>query len=287
MGRILLSICAVVVAMVLGGSAQPVHAQQQASAAGQPAKAAQKAREQRLPIFVTLSSADGRGQAYHPKSHDHEKLSGPSPWFDLWAQGLMALWAFLQLILTGIGIWFIRKTLIETETAVVEAGKATKAAQDAVEETRRIGEAQVRAYLHVKPEGEVIVTQPVFTSFGGIIVANSGQSPAFNARVEAVFMAEDHTRLDNSHVTHGCLSRRETIPAAGEATINFFWDSVGPDVVSAMVAETNQMHLQGHIKWEDVFGKTQSIPFHLTGASDPDHRMRVAFQRVTHGDEKA
>lgn len=183
MGRMILLICAVVVAVFLSGLAQPVQPQQQPAAADQPAKAAEKTSQQRPPIMITLSEANGERQEDQQSTDDQAGQSEPSPWLDLIAQSLMALWALLQLGLTGVGIWYIRRTLVETEKAVGEAAKGTTAAQKAVTETSRVGEAQVRAYLSViglnytaTPEKAQMLATPGIE----IVLNNSGATPAIN-----------------------------------------------------------------------------------------------------------
>ncbi|MEP2892441.1 hypothetical protein [Tateyamaria sp.] len=76
-------------------------------------------------------------------NNEHERAEK-----DLVAQTEMALWAlgmlvvsFLMLFVTGLGAWWVRSTLIETKNAV-------KAANDAVEVTRDIGNRQIRPYVY-------------------------------------------------------------------------------------------------------------------------------------------
>lgn len=93
-----------------------------------------------------------------------EKERGDS---DLRAQWEMAKWAkwlfgttVATIILTMAGLFLIWRTLVHTKHAAVaakemveEAKRTTKAAEDAVVETRRIGEAQVRAHLSIENPG--------------------------------------------------------------------------------------------------------------------------------------
>ena len=74
-----------------------------------------------------------------------------------WTESM--LWASMAaLFLTLIGIYYVRNTLLET---------------------RRIGEAQARAYL--SPVEEIEVVQPSLGEFFGaeIVVGNTGASPAY------------------------------------------------------------------------------------------------------------
>ena len=127
MGRILQIICGCVLAATLTGSAQPMQPQQQSAAANQPTKAAEKTRQQRPPVMITLAEPERERQDDHQSADSNAGQSNPSPWYDLWAQGLMAFWAFWQLVLTGAGIYFLRETLKATREAVIDTGEATKA----------------------------------------------------------------------------------------------------------------------------------------------------------------
>lgn len=112
---------------------------------------------------------------------------------DLQAQEEMAFWAegmfyatFATVILTFIALFAIFRTLHHTRRAadytegmLVEAKTTTKAAEASILETRRIGEAQVRAYVipkqccvKIQADGDMIRGQIIAT------LANSGQTPA-------------------------------------------------------------------------------------------------------------
>lgn len=99
---------------------------------------------------------------------------------DLKAQQEMATWAHLMFIVTGAGVIFIAQTLDATRAAVREAKDATKAAQDAVDVTREIGEAQVRAYLTV---AHAMIRFEDRTPRLFLTIRNAGQSPARNIRI--------------------------------------------------------------------------------------------------------
>lgn len=109
---------------------------------------------------------------------------------DLDAQEAMAKWAFWMFVasavtvtLTGIALIAIILTLRHTRRAadssekmVVEAKETTKAAEDSVAETKRIGEAQAKAYLGFQiVSGQVAEGEPI--SFK-VRIKNHGASPA-------------------------------------------------------------------------------------------------------------
>lgn len=100
---------------------------------------------------------------------------------DLYAQQDMSRWAFWMMIIsgctlliTGLGIVWIRDTLVETRRAV-------KAADDAVKVTRDIGEAQIRPYISIE-HASAFVDERNGICFK-VKVKNSGQTPARNVHV--------------------------------------------------------------------------------------------------------
>ncbi|MGK2740823.1 hypothetical protein ACSHT0_07990 [Tepidicaulis sp. LMO-SS28] len=117
---------------------------------------------------------------------------------DLAAQENVAKWTLLTALLTGVGVYLIWRTLSYTAEAadfaartLKEAEKATKAANLTVDETRRIGEAQVRAYLTIKEVSvsfeRINIKENTLYMKITVSVKNSGASPArdfvFNASV--------------------------------------------------------------------------------------------------------
>ncbi|MEO3389151.1 hypothetical protein [Mesorhizobium sp. CAU 1741] len=109
---------------------------------------------------------------------------------DTLAQWAMAVFSVAATVLTAVGVVLIWRTLVYTRRAaeaaaatVEEAKNATTAAKDAVAETRRIGEAQVRAYLGIEACTLERGTGDDFLL--KIAVKNSGQSPARDVTISA------------------------------------------------------------------------------------------------------
>jgi hypothetical protein len=133
------------------------------------------------PAIRELITKEDAAAALEERERDHA---------DLRAQESMAVWAFwmfaasvASVLLTAVGVGLILRTLYHTKRAadyardmVVEARSTTVAAERAVAETKRIGEAQVRAYLSVTSCG----IERLEGSFANLrmMVKNSGQSPA-------------------------------------------------------------------------------------------------------------
>ena len=119
---------------------------------------------------------------------------------DLRAQQDMALWALWMFIascstvlVTGVGIYYVRETLEASRSAV-------RAADDAVAETRRIGEAQVRAYLSI--ESVSIAVDPDAGNIKlSMDINNAGQSPARKAEIILEFVFAGLMRLPDKATT--------------------------------------------------------------------------------------
>lgn len=122
-------------------------------------------------IRRSCSNLDGIAQAECIRNvvetaNEHERSES-----DLVAQHRMALWALLMLVvtaamavITGVGVYYVWRTLIATQKMAFD--------------TRRIGEAQVRAYIGVEITDSVVESgKPI--AFG-IKVTNHGASPATN-----------------------------------------------------------------------------------------------------------
>lgn len=138
---------------------------------------------------------------------------------DLDAQQSMALWALMMmlvsavtLIVTSVGVWFVKRTLDATFQAVEDTGKATKAMQEAndiarqnatiadsnrfwdslqvstarkqADEANRIAresaERQLRAYVVVDPKGAFMSNDPEINGQVAFEISNTGQTPAYN-----------------------------------------------------------------------------------------------------------
>jgi len=292
MGRILLSICAVVVAVGLGGSAQPVQPKQHPRPTEQPAKTTEKARQQRAPIMATLAETDGERQGNHQQASDDAGRSEPSPWYDLWAQSLMALWAFFQLVLTGVGIWYIRKTLIETENAVREAAAATlaagvgaEAAREANVLLRRARADESRAWMCFAHLSKGPLRNCVWVDLDGTrkhitegwhfaaVWKNFGKGPALAVSVVSYFEV---------------LPRQDAPPPVFDPALSDGWACVAPgvstsgrvmalddDQTAAFRRQEVKVIMYSRVRYRDTF----------SGPDDPDHESECCIEIVHNGGE--
>lgn len=178
MGRIILSACVVVGAAALGGAAAP----QRIVPSQQPAQAAEKGLQQPPTIIVAQAKPEPKRQGNNRQASGDTRKSEPSPWYDLWAQILMALWAFGQLILTGVGIFYIRKTLTATEAAVEEAQKGSDAAVQMAIASREQFVAERRPWMSQQKLEAVEPMENMELAFR-VNFKNVGASPAFDVAV--------------------------------------------------------------------------------------------------------
>lgn len=148
---------------------------------------------------------------------DHEKR-------DLAAQESMAVWAFWMMlvaafsaIVTTIGTVFLYKQIRLTREAVEDTGKATIAmregneiARAASEQTRRLGEAQIKAYVTVtKIEANYQNGRFAIAPH----LSNSGQTPAYiqNAKCTIVPRSGDNLTKGTIFVEPICAGASEKI----------------------------------------------------------------------------
>lgn len=261
MGRMILSICALVVALGLAGSAQPVQPQQQAPAANQPTKATEKTRQQRPPVLITLAEPEGERQSNQQQTDDDPGGSEPSPWYDLWAQGLMALWALGQLVLTGVGIHYLKRTLEVTREAVEDTGQATIAmlaaneiAARAVDVTREAAEKQLRAYVYqdgveIKPEPGRVAMNAIFK--------NWGQTPARGAVIECWLGKGEEP---NELVDVEGRSPEFDIPPGGKIAHSFYLTGTPEQIADHQLGRVKTW-IHGHLRYTDVAGAAHVLDF--------------------------
>lgn len=121
----------------------------------------------------------------HPKSNKYYEPNerdntAPKPHekADLLAQRIMALGTVGILIFTGLGLHYIKRTYEASQRTLKQTWRAGAAARKQINETRRIGEAQTRAYLSVTSAKAIISKK--HRGYIDIIVEieNTGNSPA-------------------------------------------------------------------------------------------------------------
>ena len=187
---------------------------------------------------------------------------------DLSAQQEMARWALYMLavssaglVITAVGIYYVRDTLIETRKSV--------------QVTREIGEAQVRAYVgppRVEAVIETVEGRRHFSIRG--YLSNSGNSPAL------LPMAGCHVSMGDEIVNllHAPLVRDI---AAGESNFCFI-DQGAPcgTTMASYLDRGGELTFEGYIEYDTVFRGARKISnFHLslykTSEGDGPFRVRM------------
>jgi hypothetical protein len=205
---------------------------------------------------------------------------------DLKAQREMADWAFgmliassIGVIITSLGVWFVRETLIATRRMIGEAASATQAAHDAVSTTREIGEAQVRAYLSVRRARFFV--EPMFLHIE-LDITNSGQSPARSVQVSASVTIQfdygDRTRpLDPSSVRHheseSEIIAMSEVGAGSSASAKVVLPATRLGDAIAHAIDTSPFQVKCRVDWLDVFDKAQFSETVLSTESPNNPRL--------------
>ncbi len=190
---------------------------------------------------------------------------------DLVAQQAMARWALFMLYLTGggllvtgVGIYFVRENLLEMQ----ETRKVNQAAVDAAMASnaiaRQMGEAQVRAYLAPVAARLMVHGRGVDVI---ITVANSGQSPAMRVFVEG----EANTWLHDWTHPSGLSTERSKaktiagyggdIPSSGTDIIVTPIDNIAFPKLYETVKKGATTQVSMMLRWNDVFGSTRTLDF--------------------------
>jgi len=200
---------------------------------------------------------------------------------DLLAQQDMAFWAMLMffaasltVLLTGMGIWLLKRTLDATLQAVKDTGEATEAMRDANEIAQDTSQRQLRAYVGTEDHAMIdfIVDQ-----FNGHIckVYNRGQTPAYDVEIWSRGTALNTTEENPHHAKifrGGEIEQSRAIIGPGQFIIHInrtlapltqgSYFGVGSGEVSIVWG--------GAISYRDAFGKRHKTTFKyfITGAGE-------------------
>lgn len=187
---------------------------------------------------------------------------------------LSAIISFLALIVTGAGVWFVKRTLEATLEAVEDTGKATVAMQEANEIARDGMEKQLRAYVH--PEVVESGPQPDNTdqNFGwafAIRWKNSGITPAVSASIvnwaEVVDGAlPDDFKFDRTANEDVPIVFGPNMPVTSVSA----W--VSADDIKKVFAGEKALYLWGWVKYRDVF------------PASPERQTRFCYRLFPNGD---
>jgi hypothetical protein len=187
---------------------------------------------------------------------------------DLEAQQKMVTWAvwmtiasFLGVVVTTIGIVFIKLTLDATRAAVKEAEHATIAAQKAIAITERTAKQELRAYvLADRAHVQGLDGLPIASVF----VKNFGQTPAFGVTIWMELKFTDAPLADDAVITRPADARVSRSYLGAGATSGSYVK--GPRRLADNEKEmlrngTAYVYVMGNVECRDLFGKKQRATF--------------------------
>lgn len=261
MGRIILSICAAVVAGLLCGAAQGP---------------SDSARDQERPVYgdngprghVPISADLGRIASALEAQITNDAAEREQE--DLDAQKSMAKWAkymfwaaFASAVLSGLGIVLIYVTFRETR-------RAANSADAIVDVTRDSAERQLRAYISVD---QIMVTS---ISVGAPLVAwvkvqNRGQTPARNIKIRECVILCTGVPPRKAEVREMSEPHRLHDLGAGQHSNQrtpFEEEPLTEVQVSALKSGHVSFVFATYISYEDVFGKTRRYTFRANLTED-------------------
>ncbi len=183
--------------------------------------------------------------------------------YDLQAQRWMAWFTGVIAFLTFLGIGLIAATLRETGKVLTETRNTTRAAERNVSEVKRIGEAQLRAYVGVEQivaEGLVVGAVPKFK----VRIKNFGVSPATHFKIAARTTTTDERDPDTKKFpfidapvnTDGVVYPQQAFDIVVD------WEGQMPrETLSEIVTGQTQVILGGWLSYRDFTGRQRRAIF--------------------------
>lgn len=184
---------------------------------------------------------------------------------DLVAQEAAALWGFwialfagLQMAATIVGLAFIKRTLDATWGAVEKAGEAVQATKESAAETRRIGEAQVRAYLNVIGLTMLITNEGLLQLC--VEMKNSGQSPAIDLQLFYLIEVRQISSETQQDIAGRVAGNKGTFNIPAAAPFKFPNQTCEQGLDDGMIEALKEpdvfvaFAVYIYFKWKDVFG---------------------------------
>lgn len=190
-----------------------------------------------------------------------------------------AIISFLTLVVTGVGVWFVKGTLEATLKAVEDTRAATLEMQRANSIAREMGEAQTRCYIDL---GEMTVG--VNEDGQATIVAkvkNTGNTPARNLS----WICEVNVGVSKTPPSALKPSYFGTvIPAASDYTLIPKKKAKIGNWETGMESRKGRISVYAIISWQDVFGQSwgaiyeRAIPLPTTlGESVKARKIETPF----------
>ncbi|MET3612211.1 hypothetical protein ABID16_000516 [Rhizobium aquaticum] len=219
-----------------------------------------------FPPFSRASSAEIVGHAPCRENEDNRSSDLCAQWKAADAAKASVDWARRSYFVSIGGTLIGFLTLVAAAAAAVFAKKAadeTKrsadAAHDSVAETRRIGEAQVRAYLALDPQAFGSPASAYTKHVIDVKIRNTGQTPAKNITIQMnVFVLSKVYELGTDHtieINYGNVPHSDIHVGGNSEQITHILVGPFPEQERKLIADydTHRLFLIGKVEYVDVF----------------------------------
>ena len=193
-----------------------------------------------------------------------------------------AWWAAVATFVTAIGTFGLFWQIKLTREAVQDTGEATKAMREANSIAREMGQRQIRAYLHA---GKISIEPADQTGESSlyVIVANSGNTPAFLKRLLLVYawMQPDGNEGKRELVS---VDLAVSIPAGKEGHLG---SSIKALLALIDVTKPQSLMVSGIVTYDDCFGVERKTVFSRS-VNDGDFSadpLEIITAHTTKGDQ--
>lgn len=202
-----------------------------------------------------------------------------------WA-AIMAIFTLATVLITAVGVWFVKRTLDATLEAVEDTGRATDAMLAGNEIAQKSAEKQLRAYLSVK--SITISDDREIGGLGyGVILINNGVTPAHmkGFKIDIIWLAKEHTKIvvSEKNDLEFTIHRDTPTNLSFNSDANFAEEGVEGD-----------FFVQGQISYNDEFGSRYSEDFNFRTSQhatlfdfDLPQSMSAFSQSILNGKDKA
>lgn len=257
-------------------SAENGQADQQEEQQGEETETQQEPTVETAPVAPVIGPGPVRGEPEEGQAQSEENADTPkSVWHDTGAQWTMAVAGILAVIISGIAVEFLRRTLRATRDAVSVAGNANQIMLDTAQ-------LQLRAYVTTRPFFFVAFSEN--TRAGAKFnITNTGHTPAHELRQVAkidVFprkLPDDFAFPDISVAPSliGVLFPQQEFQGEVRATRPF-----SKEEITAIRDETKRLYIWGVVYYRDIFGTERRTRFAAAVKADT-----ATLEKLTSGYE--
>ncbi|MDP9222881.1 MAG: hypothetical protein M3P18_03325 [Actinomycetota bacterium] len=242
--------------------------QQQEPDTGQQIPHADQRGSQQAPLVIQFDSAQRSSEADQREKDREEKTAADTA--VIRATEILALIAFLQLVVFGYQAMKLRDTVSRMQTAekitaesVSEMRRAADATNESVVAMKATAKRQLRAYVFVDriDWDETEFPFPNLATYS-LIIKNSGQTPAYHFSVKGVFAWEPIQQPAAKGIRPAPDEiSRGTIPPGGVNDFPVGGEMLTPQITSVFAARTHRAFLNVIIEYTDAFGDQHHTNF--------------------------